>query len=205
MMKDFKINARSVYKGHHQITYRGIKAIKCPFDYVIYQMILFEIKPDLVIEIGGNKGGGALYLADIMEIIDHGVLHTIDVADNFDPLVKNHKRIKMFTDGYQSYDVNQIKQFNHILIIEDASHLYEDSLNCLNKFSQFVSVGSYYIVEDGIIDKLGMRKEYNGGPKKAVKEFLKKTNEFEIDFKWCNMFGRNATFNVNGYLKRVLK
>ena len=45
-----KFDVHSIYVGHHKVSYRGINAIKCPFDYVIYQMILFEVKPDLVID-----------------------------------------------------------------------------------------------------------------------------------------------------------
>lgn len=202
-LQDFKVTAKSVYEGHHKITYRGVKAIKCPFDYVIYQMILFNLKPDLIIEIGSNKGGGALYLADLMNIIGHGEIHTIDIADNFDELVKSHPRIKTFINGYEKYDLELANTFQKILIIEDASHTYPDSTNCLNKFSTIVSIGSYYIVEDGIIDKLGMKKAYKGGPKKAIKEFLANNKKFIIDKDWCNMFGKNATFNINGYLRRI--
>ena len=202
-MRDFKVNSKTVFEGHHKITYRGIKTIKCPFDYVIYQMILFDLKPDLVIEIGSHKGGGALYIADLMNIIGKGEVHAIDIADNFDDIVKEHPRIKIYIAGYQNYNLDELSHYNSILIIEDASHFYEDSINCLNKFSSIVSIESYYIVEDGIIDELGMRKTYSGGPKRAIKEFLQKRQEFEIDYKWCNMFGKNATFNVNGYLKRI--
>lgn len=202
-MKDFKITPRSVYDGHHKITYRGVKAIKCPFDYVIYQMLLFEIKPDLVIEIGSNKGGGALYIADIMNNIGKGEVHAIDIVDDFDLLVKKHPRIKTYTQGYENYDLSNANGYDNILIIEDASHMYNDSLRCLNKFSPCVSIGSYYIVEDGIIDHLKMKKIYNGGPVRAIEEFMKTSEKFIIDLKWCNMFGKNATFNVNGYLKRI--
>lgn len=202
-MKDFRVNVKSIYEGHYKITYRGVQAIKCPFDYVIYQMILCSLKPELVIEIGSNRGGSALYLADIMNSIGFGIVHAIDIVDDFDELVKNHPRIKTYVDGYQKYNLGEIKDFRSILIIEDASHFYEDSINCLRKFSPLVSVGSYYIVEDGIVDVLGMKKSFRGGPSKAIQEFLHNNHEFEIDLKWCNIFGKNATFNVNGYLKRI--
>ena len=42
-------DSRSIYTGHHKVTYKGIKTIKCPFDYVIFQMIIFEVRPDLII------------------------------------------------------------------------------------------------------------------------------------------------------------
>ena len=202
-MKDFKVSAKTIYEGHYKITYRGVTTIKCPFDYVIYQMIIYALRPDLIIEIGSNKGGSALYMADIMGIIGFGIVHAIDIIDDFDKLVKEHPRINTYSNGFQNYNLNEILDYNKILIIEDASHMYKDSLDCLIKFSPIVSVGSYYIVEDGIVDDLGMHKQFKGGPQKAISEFLRQNNNFEIDKHWCNLFGRNATFNVNGYLKRV--
>lgn len=202
-MKEFKVNATTVYHGHLNVSYRGVKMIKCPFDYVMYQMIIFELKPDLVIEIGSNRGGNALYIADLLNIVGSGEVHTIDIQDSFDELVKSHNRIKTFTQGYQAYNLELTKGFHNIMVIEDASHTYTDSLACLKLFSPLVSKNSYYIVEDGIVDKLGMKKQFGGGPKKAIDEFLKTNPGFEIDYRWCNMFGGNATFNINGYLKKV--
>lgn len=198
-----KFSLNTIDKGHHQVTYRGVKAIRCPFDYVIYQMILNEVKPDLVLEIGTRFGGGALYLADLMDSIGCGEIHAIDIVDNVEKKVKEHKRIKFFFEGWKGYDLANTKGFNKILVIEDASHLYEDSIGVLNKFHSIVSKGSYLIVEDGIINALGLEKEYDGGPLKAIREFLPKHPDFLADRKWCEFFGKNATFNVNGYLKRV--
>ena len=199
-----KFDVQSLYEGHHEITYRGIKAIKCPFDYVMYQMLIFELKPDLIIEIGTNKGGTALYFADLMEIIGHGEVHTIDILKDYAaPILNSNPRIKQFTDGYQNYDMNLVKKFKNILVIEDGSHTYEDTIGAIIKFAPIVTKGSYLIVEDGIISELGMNKRFNGGPLKAIKEFLDSNSDFEIDRKWCDLFGTNATFNVDGYLKKL--
>ena len=59
-------------------------------------------------------------------------------------------------------------------------------------------------MEDGIVNELGWEKEFNGGPQKALKEFLERNSSFIVDKKWCNFFGVNATFNVNGYLKKII-
>lgn len=198
-----EITVDSICEGHHKVTYRGIKAIRCPFDYVIYQMIISEIKPDLVIEIGTNIGGGALYIADLMESIGHGEIHTIDIIKQSDPILATSSRIKLFTDGWENYNLEDAKGFEKVLVIEDASHIYEDTLSILHKFSPLVSKDSYLIVEDGIVNELGLEKEYHGGPLKAIREFMVSNKDFRIDRKWCDMFGKNATFNVNGYLKRL--
>lgn len=201
--EEVKFSVQSIYEGHHQVTYKGIKAIRCPFDYVIYQMIINEVKPDLVIEVGTNIGGGALYIADLLDGNGKGILHTIDILDMVNPKVKEHKRIKFFTKGWEDYDLELTRGFETILIIEDASHLFKDSIGILKKFHEIVSVDSYFIIEDGIINELGLEKEYGGGPLQAIREFLLSHPEYIVDRKWCDLFGKNATFNVNGYLKKI--
>lgn len=177
--------------------------MRCPFDYVIYQIIISEILPDLIIEIGTRKGGTTLYLADLLDSLNHGRIHTIDINNDADKIVCKHDRISFFHEGWKNYDLSKATKFEKILIIEDASHIYEDTLGALNKFKDLVSIGSYFIVEDGIINELGLEKKYNGGPIKAINEFISQNSNYVIDRKWCDFFGTNATFNVNGYLRKI--
>ncbi len=142
-------------------------------------------------------------MADLLESIGKGIIHTVDIVDEVEPIVKKHHRIKFFTSGWTGYDLELAKDYNKILIIEDASHMYEDTFGVLNKFYSLISKDSYFIVEDGIINELGLEKKYNGGPLRAIREFLPQHPEFVIDRKWCDLFGKNATFNVNGYLKKT--
>jgi cephalosporin hydroxylase len=189
--------------GHFGIKYREIPCVKCPFDYVLYQMLINSVKPDLIIEIGTYKGGSALYYSDLLNLLG-GVreVHTIDIESNVDSdLIKNNNNIKLFTEGYQNYDINLISNFSNVMIIDDGSHTYNDVLNSLNKFSKYVSSGSYFIVEDGVITDLGLDQNFNGGPMRAIDEFLT-NNDFTIDRSYCDFFGKNATFNPNGFLKK---
>ncbi|MFC2188309.1 CmcI family methyltransferase [Fulvivirgaceae bacterium LMO-SS25] len=197
-----KFDLTSVDKGHHLLNYRGVKMIKCPFDYIIYQMIITKIKPDLIIEIGTNEGGSSYYMSDLLKLNGKGVIHTIDVVDNVHQIVKDIDNIKFFLGGWEAYDISLAEKYDTILIIEDGSHKYEHSIGALNKFWKLVSKNSYFIVEDGIVTQLGIEKQFNGGPQRAIKEFLDTNNEFIIDRSYCDLFGINATFNVNGYLKR---
>ena len=202
--KNKYLKLADVALGHRNMTYRGIPAIKCPFDYVLYQMLIWEINPDLIIEIGTNQGGSTLYLADILDLIGKGKIHTIDIKDNeVNPVVLSHPRITSFTDGFENYNTTELNKYQTILIIDDGSHQYSDTLATLDKFSPFVSKGSYFIVEDGIVTELGNAQDFDGGPQRAIKEFLQNHPNFMIAEKWCNFFGPNATFNINGYLKRI--
>jgi len=196
-------NVRTIYMGHHNFTYRGIPTTKCPFDYALYQMIISEVKPDLIIEIGTLKGGSALYLGDLLDILGFGIIHTIDIKKNYEKVLLKHPRIKLFTGGWENYDLKETRGFKKILVIEDGAHTYECTMGAIKKFAPFVSINSYLIVEDGIVDELGMKKKFNGGPVRAIHEFLKDNINYKIEKKWCDFFGKNATFNVDGYLRRI--
>lgn len=211
MNNTYNFNIETISNGHQKVFYRGIKTIKCPFDYVIYQMIVSEIKPDLIIEIGTAYGGSALYLADLLNNIGNGIVHTIDInedyfnlnSDSLKETINKHHRIKRFLNGYQSYDISNTKGFEKILLIEDGSHFYNDTIEVLNKFKDVVSKDSYIIIEDGSLNWIGLEDHFNGGPLKAIEEFINQNDSYIIDRKWCDLFGYNATFNPNGYLKKI--
>jgi cephalosporin hydroxylase len=197
-------NLHTICDGHHKVTYRGVKAIRCPFDFVIYQMIITKVKPDLIIEIGTNAGGGSLYLSDLQNLNGGGMVHTIDILDMVnDNLILDNKNIKRFMGGYQNYDISNAEGFNKILVIDDGSHTYQDVKNSLLKFKNLVSKNSYFIVEDGIVSEL-LYDGYDGGPLRAIEEFLSMDDTFKIDRNLCDLFGTNATFNVNGYLEKSI-
>ncbi|WP_316796714.1 CmcI family methyltransferase [Pedobacter agri] len=200
---EVSFDIKSIEQGHHKLQYKNVPMIKCPFDYLIYQMLIFRVKPDLIIEIGTNQGGSSLYLADLLELSGKGQLHTIDIVDVRHDDAKSHPRIKFFADGFQNYDTKLINGYNTVLIIEDGSHTYDDVKATLDKFEKFVSKDSYFIIEDGILDKLGWKQIYNGGPNRAIKEFLEYNKSYIIDRQWCDLFGTNATFNTNGFLKKI--
>jgi len=201
--KSKSFSLEGLERGHHKMTYRGVPCIKCPFDYVMYQMIINEIKPDLIIEIGTNHGGSAYYMADLLEVIGKGKIHTIDIDDRSHQEAKAHHRIQFFHQGWENYDLSLAAGYEKVLVIEDASHEYKNTLDAIEKFAPLVTVGSYLIVEDGILDDLGWTEEYNGGPVKAINEFLPGHPEYMLDETWLNMFGESATFNTLGYLKKI--
>lgn len=190
--------------GHFGIMYRGINCVKCPFDYVLYQMIINEVRPDLIIEIGTWNGGSALYLSDTMKNAGiHGEVHTIDIENRVqDYQILKDPCIKRFTEGFLNYDLRLTRFFKKILVIDDGSHHYEDCLDAFKMFNSIVSLGSYYIVEDSSVNVNGYVDYLGGGPWFSIQKIIEENPNFEIDRKWCDFFGTNATFNMDGYLKK---
>jgi FkbM family methyltransferase len=204
LVNESNLNLQDVYDKHFSVQYKEVPYLKSPMDYVLHQMIIMSLKPDLIIEIGTYRGGGALYYADLLYLLGKGEVHTINVGNEIvDQKVFNHGQIRFFYDGFENYDLNLTKGFEKILVIDDASHSYVDTLRSLNKFSKVVSKDSYFIVEKGVVDFVKTSVNYNGGPRRAIDEFLQTNSNFVIDRNWCDYFGTNATFNSDGYLKRI--
>ena len=51
---------------------------------------------------------------------------------------------------------------------------------------------------------MGYAASFGGGPLAAIERFLRGHGaKYEIGRTYCDWFGRNATWNVNGYLRRI--
>jgi cephalosporin hydroxylase len=184
-------------------TYFGIPALKSPIDSWIYQEILFEIKPDIIVEIGNMYGGSALFLAHICDLIGSGKVLGLDLSHaNIHELVKKHPRITLI-EGDACNNLEQVKaricQNDKVLIIEDSSHTYENTLNVLRLYSSIVTRGSYFIVEDSICHH-GLDVGPDPGPFEAIEAFLKECDDFEIDRSKEPFL---ITWNPKGYLRKI--
>lgn len=73
-----------------RLSFLGVCCVKYPTDLIVYAEILYERKPDMVIECGTHAGGAALFLAAIMDAIGHGHILTID---SYDLKCRPHPRI----------------------------------------------------------------------------------------------------------------
>ena len=87
------------------------------------------------------------------------------------------------------------------LVIEDSAHTYDGCLAALRFFSRHMNSSELLVMEDGILTDLGMSDRYDGGPNRAIETFLSEAPQaFTINRQYCDMFGRNGTYNPNGYL-----
>ncbi|MCX7722855.1 MAG: cephalosporin hydroxylase family protein [Verrucomicrobiae bacterium] len=181
----------------------GVRIGKIPFDLWVYQEILFETKPDIVIECGTGFGGSAYYLACIMDLLGKGRVVTIDVVEH--PNRPQHSRIEYLTGSSTSaYIVEEVKKRiptnSSAMVILDSDHSAPHVLRELNIYSRFVSKGNYLIVEDTNVNGHPVFPLHGPGPMEAVKEFLRTTSEFKVDKTREKYL---VTFNPNGFLLRV--
>jgi cephalosporin hydroxylase len=186
-----------------EIYWQGHQTLKCPMDLFMYQEILYECRPDLIIECGTWRGGSALYLAHLCDIMQHGMVLTID--PNRYVGFPIHPRIFYFTGSdLDAGMVDQVKTFvsgfRKIMVILDSLHTKEHVLQELEIYAPMVTPRQYLIVEDSNIHGHPVRNDLPPGPFEAIEQWLPDHDEFIVD-KDCERF--LLTHNPNGYLRRM--
>ncbi len=186
----------------NQTTYFGIRTFKSPMDAWVYQEIICETKPDVIIEIGNANGGSTLHLAHLCDLLDNGRVIGIDLShDNVPAHVKAHPRISLITGdacGVIEKVAEMISAQESVLIIEDSSHTYDNTLKVLRLYSRLIKPGDYFIVEDSI-GQHGLSGGRFPGPYEAIETFSGENSDFEIDRSREHFF---ITWNPKGYLRR---
>lgn len=190
-------------------SWMGVFVQQDPMDAFAIQDMLWRVKPDLIIEIGTNTGGGAIFYATIMKAYNpSGKIVTLDVKEVSNWNKRNNERCEgcvlatqhaWWNDGMITFikgrvtekaTRDQIDPFvakaKTVLVIEDASHRYPDTLENINAVYHYVTVGSYLLVQDTKMDRFvaGLGKKYGRlrfGPMRSVDEFVAKHPNFVID------------------------
>jgi cephalosporin hydroxylase len=178
----------------------GYLVRKCPLDLWVYQEILTETRPDIVVETGTASGGSALFFASMFDLLDSGRVVTVDVAHN--PDRPRHDRIVYLHGSSTDHAIldavrDEIPPGTRVMVVLDADHRKAHVLTELRAYGELVTPGNYLIVED--TNSHLVRPEFGPGPIDAVDEFLSETDTFEIDRGREKFF---MTFNPRGYLRR---
>jgi cephalosporin hydroxylase len=180
----------------------GHPIVKNPFDMVNLQEIMFEIKPDVIVECGTFRGGSALFMATLCDLIGKGRIITIDRFVH-EPR-PGHARITYLTADSASQQAREwvdtlIAPGEVVLVILDSDHSEAHVTGELHNFHSLVTVGSYLIVEDTCVGH-PVLPELLPGPMEAVEKFMAHNDSFVID---TSRHKFHMTFNPNGYLRKV--
>jgi cephalosporin hydroxylase len=183
-------------------TWLGAQALKNPLDLWVYQEIMVETRPELVVETGTYRGGSASFLASICDLLGEGEVVSIDVEAVRDDY-PDHARVT-YLGGRSSTDPDVVAETRaraegkRTLVVLDSDHSQAHVEAELAAYAPLVPVGGYVIVEDSNIGRI--RKDLMPGPLEAIEAFLSKTDDFEIDREREKFL---ITFNPSGYLRRV--
>jgi len=180
----------------------GVPTLKCPLDLWVYQEIMQEVRPEVIVECGTAHGGSALYLAWLCESLGKGEVITLDVEEKAGR--PRHPRIAYLRGSSVAPEVvEQVKRAladrAPVMVLLDSDHSKDHVLAELRIYGELVTPGSYLIVED---TNLGhpVRPDFGPGPMEAVEEFLAERGDFARDRSREKFL---LTFNPGGYLRKL--
>jgi cephalosporin hydroxylase len=169
----------------------------------IYQEIIHELRPDVIVETGTFNGGSALYMASLFDLLGGGRVITVDLDPQ--PNLPTHPRIN-YVRGLSSTSPEAVSKVKAmigddalVMVILDSDHSRDHVLDELRIYGQLVTPGQYLIVEDTNVNGHPVFPEFGPGPTEALDLYLKETDLFEIDPTREKFY---MTFNPRGYLKR---
>lgn len=214
--------AQSLKYSYH-FEWLGRPIIQYPQDIMAMQEIIWSVKPDLIIETGIAHGGSLIFSASMLELNascggpqDAEVVGIdVEIRPHNREAVQSHpmfKRISMIEGS--STDTSIVKQVGEkaqkkksVLVCLDSNHTHEHVLAELRAYAPLVTLNSYCVVFDTLIedlpDNLSNDRPWGQGnnPKSAVKEFLRTASEFTIDTKMDDKL--LISVSNCGYLKRI--
>ncbi len=225
-------NANYVYN----FSWLGVPILQIPQDLQAMQEIIWQVKPDLIIETGVAWGGSLMFTASMLAILEVcGEIQSgqvvgidIDIRSHNKTSIAAHPLAKKITllegSSIDELIVNQVRtlarQHNKVLICLDSNHTHDHVLAELEAFAPLVSLSSYCIVGDTIIEdapeSMNAHRPWGKGnsPKSAVWEYLRRLRE---EGRTC-LYGKPLQFEIDhfiedkilltgspdGYLRRVL-
>jgi len=207
---------RPLTDNYHLQTWKGIQMDKSPLEIALYPMLIYELQPKTIIEIGADTGGSAIWLADNLELFGiKGSVYSIDIdLSLLDEKAKANPKVN-FLEG----DCNNIDKILSATLLSTLPHpwlIVEDAhVNLVGILDYFhhngLQSGDYLIIEDTnqdlwktwsdwgdkeflarMGDKLGLLRNW----------LMKHENEYLIDTYYLDMFCYNGSKNWNSILKR---
>ncbi|HEY2722542.1 MAG TPA: cephalosporin hydroxylase family protein [Chitinophagaceae bacterium] len=215
--RDFNTESNRAQYSYN-FSWMGRPIIQYPQDMIAMQEIIWEVKPDLIIETGIAHGGSLIYYASLLELIGKGEVLGIDIdirEHNRKEIEKHpmYKRITMIQGSSISDEtIERVKKYAEgkqaVLVCLDSNHTHDHVLKELEFYSPFITPGSYIVAFDTIVEHLpegyfSQKRPWGiaNNPKTAVDKFLKINDQFE-----------NSSFMDNkllisvapgGYLRRI--
>jgi cephalosporin hydroxylase len=210
-------------KYSYNVSWLGRPIIQYPQDIIAMQELIWSIQPDLIIETGIAHGGSLVFFASMLELNaacggpqgGRVVGVDIDIRTHSRKAIDAHpmsRRIAMIEGSSIAPGiVEQVRAKTvgkqRVLVCLDSNHTHEHVLAELQAYAPLVSVRSYCVVFDTIVEHLstevlhGLPWGPGNSPKTAVREFLKTHPEFEVDKRVDNKLLISVA--PDGYLKRV--
>ncbi len=207
----------------------GRPIIQFPQDIVGLQELIWEVKPDLIIETGIAHGGSLVMSASLLALLDiedgrifdssksnRRVLGIdIDIREHNRKEIESHFLSSWITllegSSTDSKIVDEVRRlsrdYEKIMVLLDSNHTYSHVLKELNAYSGLVTLDSYLIVYDTFVHFVPKETFQNrpwgpdDNPFMAVQEFLGVNKDFIPNEEFQNKL--QITVAPSGFLKRI--
>ena len=215
MLSNLWTKVGAEHKMMYKPTWLGRPIIQYPSDVIAIQELIWNTKPDVIIETGIAHGGSAIMSASILNLTGKGrvIAVDIDIREHNKKAIEEHpfgKNIEMIESSSIDLETfNQIKskisKNDKVLVILDSNHSKDHVLEELRLYSQLVTPGSYIVAHDGaqawVAEIPRGKKEWKDDhPIAAIQSFLHENDNFEVD----DFYTRHKiTCSPYGYLKKV--
>lgn len=171
--------------------WKGKSLFKSVFDFSIYTMLLWDLKPRTIIEIGSGVGSSAVWMADLLKTFGtEGRVYSVDLVR---PDVW-HADVTFIEGDCRAIENAFGEEFlrglpHPWLFIEDA---HANVLAVVRHFHPHFARGDYVVIEDspGKRDDIGA----------FVEEF---PGNYKVDTHYTDFFGRNSTCSRDSILVRM--
>jgi cephalosporin hydroxylase len=200
----------------YHFRWMGRPIIQYPGDILAMQELIWSIQPDVIVETGIAHGGSVVFYASMLELIGKGEVIgiDIDIRPHNRSAIESHpmmKRIRLIEGSSLSPEIAAeiiaATANKRVMVVLDSNHTHEHVLRELELYAPLVSVGSYCVVMDTVVEDMpeelfGDRPWGNGNnPKTAVHSWLKAHPEFSID----HAIDARLALSVapDGYLRRI--
>jgi cephalosporin hydroxylase len=206
----------------YSFSWLGRPIIQLPDDMIRIQEVIYDVQPDVILEIGVAHGGSLVYSASLCHAIGKGrvIGLDIDIRSHNRKEIEEHRLFNYITliegDSISNDTISEVDNLiadgETVLIFLDGCHTKGHVLKELQTYSRFVSKGSYIVAMDGIMKELvgAPRSDSDWGsnnPTDAALEFVKGNSDFVLQepnmpFNESYITERCPTYWPNAFIKR---
>ena len=206
----------------YSFSWLGRPIIQLPEDIIRIQELIYELKPDFIIETGVAHGGSLIFYASICSAIGSGEVIgiDIDIRQKNRTAIETHELSSFITllEGSSTSEsiVNKVSELvgsdSSVLVILDSNHSKDHVIKELEIYSRYIPINGYIVACDGIMkDVVGAPRSSEdwgwNNPLSAIDDFLISNPNFKIEEpRWPFNEGKcinRVTYWPNAYLKRT--
>lgn len=215
LLSNLWIKAAAEQRLMYETNWLGRPIIQFPTDVVAMQELIWQIKPDVVVETGVAHGGSLVLSASILALLGKGKVVGIDIevrphnraAIEAHPLAERIHLIEgsSIDPAVVAAAAAHCEGAKTVMVVLDSNHSYAHVRQELEAYHRLVTPGSYIVCHDGaqawVWDIPRGKPEWKDDhPLKAIDEFVGAHPDFSIDQRWTRL---QITSSPNGYLRRA--